>query len=127
MGASPVKQSTWQLVLATSQDTLQNKFWIPTSYLTFPYGTGFVPAFILLILGALGFLQVIRQDDFARFAPAAYLLFFTAFMFVIGATNSYWGQDLSLIGVIGVAILLAGIDGIGPATQRLAERLQRRS
>ena len=106
-------EGTLGRLLTASAFPLSQKFFGPTSYLMFPYGDAVVPAFLLVLSGAAGFFLVIRDNELARTAIPAYLLIFLAFLFVVGASSSYWGQDLSLLAVTGTAVLLAGLDRLG--------------
>jgi hypothetical protein len=108
-------KSTLDTILAFARLPMSAKFLGPTSYLMFPYGDAVVPAFLLVIVGAVGFLLVLRGSDFARWALPSYLFVFLAFLALIGASSTYWGQDVTTLGVTGCAVLLAGLDTIGHA------------
>jgi len=113
LGAVAVKEGTLDSILSVASKPLWLKFMGPTSYLMFPYGDAVVPAFILVILGAVGVFLVLRDTGLARLALPAYLVCFLVFLATIGATSSYWGQDFSPLAVTGCAILLAGSDRLG--------------
>jgi hypothetical protein len=110
MGNLAGKDSTLANTLSLMGQPLATKFIGPTSYLMFPYGDAVVPAFVLVIVGAVGLFLLLRDSGPARFALSGYLLVFLAFLAIVGASSSYWGQDFSMLAVTGCAVLLAGSD-----------------
>jgi hypothetical protein len=101
--------TTLSTILDVSARPISQRFLGPTSYLMFPYGDSVVPAFILVAAGAAGLYLVLRRAQFARLALPGYLAFFLAFMVIVGASSTYWGQDVTLLGLAGLGALLGGL------------------
>jgi len=113
MGDVAVKENTMGNTLAIMGKPFEVKFLGATSYLMFPYGDAVMPAFVLAIIGAAGLFLLLREADLARLALSCYLILFLVFLATIGASSSYWGQDISPLAVTGCAVLLAGLDRLG--------------
>jgi hypothetical protein len=105
--------STLAEIIQVSTRPLSSKLFGPTSYLMLPYGDGVVPGFVVDVIGTLGLFFVLRRSGYARWALAGYLVFFLGFMAILGASSTYWGQDISALGVVGCAVLVAGLDRLG--------------
>lgn len=96
------------------------KFLAPTSFLMYPYGSFRFPAWIFLPLGALGFWIALRKDKQVAFTLASYPTFWLVFYFVFGPTNSYWGQHVMPLAVMGTGILLAELHRFVPGAPEQA-------
>jgi hypothetical protein len=120
LGEVAAQEETLSYVAAVAGRSFEAKFLGATSYLMFPYGDAVVPAFVLVLVGAAGLFLLLRGSELARIALSAYLICFLAFLAVVGASSSYWGQHFSPMAVTGCAILLAGLDRLGSEKPSLA-------
>jgi hypothetical protein len=120
LGNVAVTEGTLGTILSVAARPLASRFSGPISYLMFPYGDAVFPAFLLALVAAVGLFLVLRDFEPARWALPGYLIAFLLFLGLIGASSSYWGQDISALSVIGCAVLLAGIDRLRKDASPLA-------
>jgi hypothetical protein len=100
----------FQYITAIARSGLEHNFLQPTSYLGLPYGLFAFPLFPLLLTGIAGFVLVLADRPWARWAAAGYLAAEGLYYLTLGATSSYWGQHVMPLALIGTAALLAYAD-----------------
>lgn len=104
-------RSSFQVLVGTMQTrTLTEKVIGATQYLVFPYGFYQVPGMVTLLLAPLGFWALLASRKDVRLVVVGYMLFWIAFLFVVGATSSYWGQVIMLPSLVGLGGLLMSAD-----------------
>jgi hypothetical protein len=103
--------STLSTILSFQGLPLELKLFGPTSYLMFEYGSGVVPGVVLAVVGLVGLYWSTRGSRVAQFALPLYVLLFLVFLAAVGASSSYWGQDIMPLAIAGCAALLAGVPG----------------
>jgi hypothetical protein len=81
-----------------------------TQYLVFPYGFYYIPGGGTFVFAPLGFWAVLASRKDVRAVVLAYTLFWIAFVFIVGATSSYWGQVIMLPSLVGLGGLLMSAD-----------------
>ena len=100
---------------------LTHKTWPAIYYLMTPYLMTIVSPLVLLVLGVGGY-ALVGESRFSRAALAGYIVVTLAMWFTIGAHSSYWGQDVTLFGVAGTAVLVGrGLVALMPADMKPAE------
>jgi hypothetical protein len=103
--------SALQVLLSTMQTrTFDMKVVGATQYLVFPYGFYKVPGLATFLLAPLGFWALLASRKDVRLVVVGYTLFWIAFVFIVGATSSYWGQVIMLPSLIGLGGLLMSAD-----------------
>lgn len=108
--AVPYKSSftfLWEIIQGWS---LTQKVTGATQYLVFPYGFYAIPGMVSFLLAPFGFRSVLASRKDVQLVVTGYALFWIVFLFVVGASSSYWGQALMLPSLVGVACLLLGAD-----------------
>jgi hypothetical protein len=109
MAVPPVSSVDLLLALMKTR-TFSEKVIRPTQYLVFPYGFYSVPGLGMFLLAPLGFWAMLASRKDVRLAVVAYMVFWTAFLFVVGASSSYWGQIVMLPSLVGLGGLLMSAD-----------------
>jgi hypothetical protein len=89
---------------------LARNFLAPTSYMMVPYGLFTVQTWPFLALGIAGFWWGTRGTGLARWAICGYLTAFGVLFLTIGATSSYWGQQVMPLALVGTAALMSTTD-----------------
>jgi hypothetical protein len=84
---------------------MTDKLLAPTSYLMTPYGAPELPAWIFLPLGAAGLWLALRRDRAVAVAASGYLVVWFLIYVTLGATATYWGQEVTLVMVLGTGLL----------------------
>jgi hypothetical protein len=108
--AVPYPSSLQVLESTMKTRTLTEKIAGATQYLVFPYGFYLVQGIVTLWLAPLGFWAVLASRKDVRAVVVAYTLFWIAFIYIVGATSSYWGQVIMLPSLVGVGGLLVCAD-----------------
>ena len=108
--AVPYKSSfafLWEIIRGWS---LTQKVTGATQYLVFPYGLYAIPGMVTFLLAPVGFRAVLGSRKDVQLVITGYAVFWIVFLFIVGATSSYWGQALMLPSLVGVACLLLSAD-----------------
>jgi hypothetical protein len=108
--AVPYRSSVDILLDLMKTRTFLEKVIRPTQYLVFPYGFYSVPGLGTFLLAPLGFWALLASRKDVRTVVLGYMLFWVAFVFIVGATSSYWGQIVMLPSLVGLAGLLMSAD-----------------
>ena len=91
---------------------LSAKFVEPAGYLMYPFGFFIIPPVLSLLLAPLGYLASTSGRPWRlRSTLLAAALFWPAFTATVGATSSYWGQQYTMLAIVGVAALFAWLAG----------------
>ena len=109
--------SAQMLINLAGTRTFVQKVILPTDYLTYAYGFFKVYGLVWLLLAPVGFWAVLKPEREVRWAMLAFAGFWIVFLFVMGATSSYWGQTIMPPILLGSALLLAGADRLDRTLQ----------
>jgi hypothetical protein len=109
--------SVQMLINLAGARTFVQKAILPTDYLAYAYGFFKVYGLVWLLLAPLGFWAVLKPEREVRWALLAFVGFWIVFLFVMGATSSYWGQTIMPPMLLGSALLLVGADRLDRTLQ----------